>query len=346
MIRKSFKPFLLFFLLFVPFSIWADQLIIEPDMGRGPIINAIRSTQHAINLVMYGFTDKELLDALIEQKMKGNTVSLILENHPFKAEDENKKVMTELNNHHIAWQGSIPPFRLIHQKTLIVDNQKAIVMTFNFTHSTFKNERNFALVIDEPQKVKQIAQLFSADWNHVPTHNLVADFILSPDDSRKKLLTHIMQARKSIAIYAQNVNDYKIVGALAKAAKNGVNVQLLTSAKMRAKQEAYLNRAGVNIRYSKAFIIHAKAVNIDNELAIIGSINLTRASLDDNRELSVITRDPLVIKQLDKTFQHDWTAASQESNKTIHNIKKMFPDERSLARTLRQIKKLVGLLTN
>ena len=59
--------------------------------------------------------------------------------------------------------------------------------------------------------------------------------ITSPDDSRATLLALILGAKRSIKIYAQTVNDYKMVGALAKAAKKDVHIQLLTSMKMREK---------------------------------------------------------------------------------------------------------------
>jgi phosphatidylserine/phosphatidylglycerophosphate/cardiolipin synthase-like enzyme len=193
-------------------------------------------------------------------------------------------------------------------------------MTFNFTHSTFKNERNFALIVDDPQKIKQIAAIFSADWHHIPIENTTLDLILSPNDSRKKLMLHIAQAQRDIRIYAQHINDYQIVGVLAKAAKRGVTVQLLLSSRLPQKQEHYLARAGVKIHYSKNLIIHAKAFNIDDQLAIIGSINLTRASLDDNRELSIVTRDPSVIKQLNTTFIKDWNKNSSASSNDIPSL--------------------------
>lgn len=199
-----------------------------------------------------------------------------------------------------------------------MDGKKALVMTFNFTHSTFKNQRNFALVLDDAKTVKAIESIFSADWNHTPIVNASPDIILSPDDSRVKLISMIKNAKYTIRIYAQNITDYKTVGALAAAAKNGVNVALLTSGSLRKKQAAYLTRAGVNIRYSKPLYIHAKAFIIDDNKAVIGSINLTQASLDDNRELAVITQDPAVIKQLKNTFIHDWdqsSAITQAANK-------------------------------
>lgn len=299
--------FTILLLLISPF-IFADRLIIEPDMGRKPIIDMINQSKQSIDLVMYGLTDDTLLKALIAQQKKGRSLKIILEKTPYRAENENNKAIIELDKNHIQWHATQPHFRLTHQKTLISDDKQAMIMTFNFTRSTFKNDRNFALVIDDAKKVNAIKQIFSADWNHQSINNSDQDLILSPDDSRVKLLALINRAKSSIKIYAQSANDFKIVGALAKAARNGVQVELLTSAKIRDKQAMFMQRAGILIKQSKSLYIHAKVFIIDNKLAVIGSTNLTRASLDDNRELSVVTRDQDVIKQLNNKFDKDWKA--------------------------------------
>ena len=130
-------------------------------MGRKPILDAINDAHYSLQLVMYGLTDETLLNAILQQQSKGRAVKVILENAPYKMENENTKTIGELTAHHIDWQGTIPPFRLIHQKTLLIDKHKAIVMTFNFTHATFKKERNFALVIDNPETVREIESISS-----------------------------------------------------------------------------------------------------------------------------------------------------------------------------------------
>lgn len=288
----------------------ADQLIIEPDMGRTPILNAIQSTQHSLNLVMYGLTDQTLLNALIKQKQRGRTVKVILEQSPYKFSDENTKAIQQLQDNKIDWLGKIPPFRLIHQKTLIIDNHEAMVMTFNFTGSTFKKTRNFGLVLTDPQEVKEIAQYFSADWNYQPFVGKSTHLIWSPDNSRERIIAAIKQARQSILMYAQSVGDYKVVGELANAARSGVEIDILTSKKLIPKLANYLKRAGVQVRYDNHYYIHAKAMIIDNKTSIIGSTNLTRQSLDDNRELSVITNDANVIKQLTSVFKADWNEST------------------------------------
>jgi len=60
--------FVTFFLFLFTCMTHADQLIVEPEMGRAPLLKTIYSAQHSIDLVMYGFTDKTLLDVLIKKK--------------------------------------------------------------------------------------------------------------------------------------------------------------------------------------------------------------------------------------------------------------------------------------
>lgn len=240
---------------------------------------------------------------------------------------------------HIPWQGSIPPHRLIHQKTLLIDNEKVIVMTFNFTHSSFKNERNFGLIIDDAKRVKAINTLFSADWNQIPNQAPDTDLLLSPDNSRQALLKFINTAKRSIKVYAQSINDYKIVGALASKARKGVDVSILTSHKPREKQAKYLEQAGVKIAISKHYYIHAKVIIVDNEQAVLGSINLTKPSFDNNRELAVITRDKTVVSQLNNTFSQDWSRVN-------HTHLPFTLDERKVTYILKQIKKHAKSLQN
>ena len=178
-------------------------------------------------------------------------------------------------------------------------------MTFNFTQSSFKKDRNFALIIDNPKQVKQIATVFSSDWNHLPSNIDAMDLIYSKM-SRNKLTQLIMHAKHSLNIYAQTMSDYQLIGVLAKMARSGVNVNILTSNTLRKKQALYLQKAGVTIHYSKKYYIHAKVIIIDSQKAILGSINLTRPSLDENRELSILTEDADVVKQLNATFVTDW----------------------------------------
>lgn len=296
------------FILFLTITCHADQLIIEPDMGRTPILSAIENAKSSIDLVMYGFTDFDFVTSLINAQKNKKNIHVLIEKSPYNSDGENDKAISKLNRANIAIQNSNPEFQLTHQKTFIFDNQKAIVMTFNLTRSAFKDQRNFALVINDPAMVKEIENVFQADWEHKKINVSNPNLVWSPNNSREKLLAFIRSAKSNLEIYAQSISDYDTIGALAKAARHGVNVEILTSDKPSYKNQKkydYLTRAGVKILFSKKYYIHAKVIIVDHRAALIGSMNLSKPSIEENRELSVITNNLDTINQLEKTFQQD-----------------------------------------
>lgn len=295
--------FIFAFFLYFPTLLFADQLIIEPEMGRTPIIQAINQSQHTAKLVMYGYTEKPLVNALIYKHKNGTDVKVILEEHPFRTTNLNKKTIAQFKRHQVAWHGHVYPYRFIHQKTLIIDNKLAVVMTFNLTHSTFQDQRNFGLIIDDPEEIAEINNVFNADWEQRAVSVSHPNLIWSPNNSREKLLSLIDNAKHSIRVYAQSITDKEFQHALANAAAKGIEVQILIS--KTPNEPAALTKL-IAIKKLKKLYVHAKVFIIDDSLAAIGSINLTRTSLDQNRELAVITQNPTVMKQLNNTFDRDW----------------------------------------
>jgi len=295
---------LLFFFLFPPTAL-ADTLLIEPDEGRTPILNAIHNA-HSIDLVMYGFTDPAFLDALIQAKNSGKNVNILLEPLPYKNANENIYSLNRLKKANINLLSPNPDFQLTHQKTFIFDNKKALIMTLNLTRSSFQNQRNFGIWIEDSAMISEIKNVLQNDGNHQNTFVTIPNLVWSPNTSREKILHFIDAAKSSIKMYAQDVSDYQIVGALAKASQRGVKVELLVDKYSGQKRYDFLKKSDVNICFKHPYQIHAKVIIIDQKEALLGSINFTKPSLNKNRELSIITKDPLVIAGLLDTFQKDW----------------------------------------
>jgi phosphatidylserine/phosphatidylglycerophosphate/cardiolipin synthase-like enzyme len=289
---------------------FADELIIEPDRGREPILTAILNATSSIDLAMYGLTDSPFTQALVASKNNGKKIRVLLEPYPYKSLQENKQAIKFLQQAHIPLQFPSHQFNLLHQKTFLFDQRTALIMTFNLTHAAFSQahhrERNFALLITEPSIIQEIQTVFNADWQHQAVTVAHPHLVWSPDNSRKKIVDFIHQAKTDIKIYTENITDYQIIGALANAARSHINVQILMSSKPNKKSLKYLTRAGVVIHISPYTLIHAKVIMIDHARAILGSINLTEPSLDKNRELSVITDNKSIVQLLVSTFTHDW----------------------------------------
>lgn len=290
-----------------------EKLIVEPDMGRSPILSLIDNSTSSINLVMYGLTDKQFITALTKAANRGENVQVLLEPTPYKAANENDFAFQQFKSSKVRLQTPNPEFTFTHQKTLLIDQNTALIMTFNFTNSTFNNSRNFALLITNPTMIKEIQTVFSSDWQHSSTDVHDSHLIWAPNNSRDRILNFIHDAKSEIDVYAEGLSDYQIAGALAKAARAGIKVNILTSLHPHAspsKELNYLTHSGAHVRYDDELIIHAKMIMVDRKRAILGSINLTRNSIDYNRELAVITEDTKVISGLGKTFDADWQMAS------------------------------------
>ncbi len=52
--------------------------------------------------------------------------------------------------------------------------------------------------------------------------------------------------------------------------------------------------------------IHSKSILADGRRAYIGSVNFTATSMDQNRELGILTTSPSVLRKLGETFDQDW----------------------------------------
>ena len=72
-----------------------------------------------------------------------------------------------------------------------------------------------------------------------------------------------------------------------------------------------LLKNGVHIHRYRSFLLHAKAVRIDNQLGIVGSSNVDLRSFQLNDEVSLLLLDHDTIASLDRILQN-YLAASDE----------------------------------
>jgi cardiolipin synthase len=67
-----------------------------------------------------------------------------------------------------------------------------------------------------------------------------------------------------------------------------------------------LRRFGVKVHKQKNLRVHAKLLIVDDERALVGSMNIDRSAFDLRRELGITTTDPAVIARLRAVFDEDW----------------------------------------
>ena len=309
---------------FLSFQIWAKSLI----------VSALQSAKKSVDLVLYQFNDPEIIDTLINLKNKGVAVRVILNKpnlylSPFETK-VNQPTSKNLREHGIDTH-FLPDYAytLTHSKFMIIDNEYAIVQTFNLADFPFKKARNFALSIENKSQVHALSQIFENNYMHKGALNDKAvlklwkkdHLILGPVHQRKLLGDLLRSAKHSIYIYQQDLSDPEMGAILETLAKQGKKIEILMApAPFGGLDNNRLNQtiitaAGGEYRFKpKAELyIHAKVILIDPETKgkmYLGSCNLWPEALSRNRELGIVTEDTKPIQAVFNVFKKDWGTAS------------------------------------
>ena len=290
------------------------QLLVFPEDNDQQLFTRIAGARKRVLMTMYLITDLRIVDALAAAKGRGADVRALVEPNVFGSADSNKAALDKLTAAGIETRRSSPAFRLTHQKSFVVDDT-AIILTPNITRSAFKSNREFGSIHGDAADVNDMVAQFDADWNRTQFQPRSEQLVWSPNNSRARWVALIRSAKTSLALYAETAADRGIALELVSAAKRGVAVRLMISPDKDPAKDPNkegldeLQRGAVKVRYLKSHFVHAKIIVSDDAMAFLGSVNISSASLDLNRELGLMFDDREAVLRVMKTFENDWSRA-------------------------------------
>jgi cardiolipin synthase A/B len=289
------------------------SLIVEPGAGFSPVYDLIDRARHSIDVTMYEFSDPTAEHDLATAAQHGVRVHVILDQREHSV---NSAAYSYLSSHAVKVTWSSPKYRYTHQKTVIIDGAEAVIMTANLTSRYYATSRDFLVVDTNRADVAAITALFDADFTRTAVRpGDGRDLVWSPTDSENQLIGLINGATRSLRIYSEEMGDAAVENALIRATKRGVDVQVCGENESGEYDRAYakLARAGIRISYyssSTGFYIHGKVIEADYGTAraktFIGSENFSNTSLNDNRELGLITSSHAVMTTIASIFATDF----------------------------------------
>jgi cardiolipin synthase len=302
------------------------SLITEPDNGIVPVLAMINGAAKSVDLVMYELDDAQVEAALAADERRGVTVRVILSGGYDGATTTtpatvNAAAYNFLLARGVAARWSPSYFSLTHEKSLVVDGDRGLIMTFNLVSKYYATGRDFGIVDGDARDVAAMERTFGDDWKGSDASlggndgDSGDDLLWSPG-SESALIALINGAKKSLSIYNEEMADADVTKALIDAAGRGVAVYVdMTGASEWKWEFAELVTAGAHVRTyaddaSAPLYIHAKVIVADGGSAFVGSENFSAASLGENRELGIMLSDPTIINSLTKTFAADWRGAT------------------------------------
>ena len=284
------------------------QIVVQPGAGAQPVLSLIKQARSSIRLEVYLLTSRDVVVALSAARQRGVKVRVLLEERPFGGSRYARLGYAALQaaGVPVRWANE-SAFTYTHEKSMEIDDRIAGIFTFNLTSSGLYRNREFGVIDSDPFDARTIGAVFDADWNRRERGLRITDPVLavSPVTSRRAFQVLIDTATHTLDLYAEEVGDAGIEAHLARAERRGVHIRLITSQTSAGVDT--LQRAGIRVKILPQPYIHAKAIVADGARIFIGSENISATSLDQNREMGIVTVDRRLARVIEQTFAIDWS---------------------------------------
>ena len=292
------------------------RLIVEPDDGVEPVRELISSAQNSLLIKQFTFTEEILIQAVIERRNAGVDVRVMLNPARSGGDRANDETFQKFADAGIAVKWSNPKFYVTHEKSIVADDRAALVATFNLCTKYFTMTRDYGVITHDPVHVAQIVEVFNADWQELDwTCSAYEGLLWSNSNSRYHMAQFIDTAKYRLDIQHPKYVDAVILERIAAAADRGVKVHVLCGGKHGISEWDILDtfaslrtlrRFGVKVHKQKNLRVHAKLLLVDDERALIGSMNIDRSAFDLRRELGILISDAATVARLRQVFDEDW----------------------------------------
>ncbi len=298
------------------------KLIVQPDAGVAPIVNAINQATRTIDVLIFRLDRVEIARALEAAVARGVHVRALTA-HANRGGTKNlRKLEMQLLAAGVTVSRTADDLVRYHGKMMILDSRIVHIYGFNFTGLDMQKSRSFGVVTKNRKLVKEAAKLFEVDFERQPSKAGYERLIVSPVNARERLAAFIKGARRQLLIYDPQVSDDAMLRLLTQKMADGVEVRIIGKAesKWRVKSEKYPGRR-----------LHIRAIIRDGRRAFLGSQSLRRLELEKRREIGLIITDGSVIREMTSIFETDWAqtdSGRKESKKAEGSDKK---EEKQLA---------------
>ena len=290
----------------------------------------IDSAEETIDFAVYGINNQpEIYNALVNAYNRGVKIRWVAD---YDKKDQNyypdtlklQKIITTYNTDKetdLSGQSAI-----MHNKFFIFDNKKVFTGSANITSTDIAGfNSNISVLLNSEQVAQIFTQEFEQMYNgafhkdkkaypkeKININGIELGVFFSPQDKiiTKEILPIINNAKSYIYIPVFYITKKELVNELIAAHNRGVEVKIIndaTNASNKYTIHHQLREAGIKVKTENyAGKLHSKAMIIDDEYSIIGSMNFTNSGEKRNDENVVIIKDEEIAQYLKSTFLKLW----------------------------------------
>jgi phosphatidylserine/phosphatidylglycerophosphate/cardiolipin synthase-like enzyme len=302
-------------------AFFTTPTLVYPDTPQqrpaSPLLSAVLADLNAarvsVDLAVFDFDIPAMADALLRAAARGVAVRLVVDSENLDTPEVSEQTGI-LQHAGIAVRfDRREPF--MHNKFIVVDGAVAWMGSWNMTdNDTWRNNNNmlrFASRQVAADYAREFQQLFDGRFGtaktsatpyprvHVGKTNIEVYF--APEDGvAKYVLQRLATAKRSIHFMAFSYTSSAIADAMVAQAQSGMPVHGVferQNAGGTGSAFSRLRQGGVDVlEDGNCYILHHKAIIVDERTVITGSYNFTNSAERDNDENLVIVDDPALAR--------------------------------------------------
>ena len=288
------------------------------------IISLIIDSNSSIECAIYDITSKDVAQALISEKEKGNQIRIVTD---YGRSSTKTSQVGSLKASGIDVLLSPSESSYMHNKFCVFDDNIVLIGSTNFTENSFSESYNNIMIFENP-KLSEILKekinsfylgKFSKD-STVLGEDISSDFSIyfCPNSfCELSVLDKVKEAEKSIVcmMYSFTLDD--LAEELINTKERGINTKIILENQQITQYSEYqklkANNVGV-ILDNQSFLMHNKFCVIDGETLITGSMNFSVNGINNNDESLLIIRDKNLSLQYYNYFKTKWNVWNKENN--------------------------------
>jgi len=286
-----------------------EVFVLPDERAIGRISQLIDNATQSIDLGIYILSDDLLIQALARASQRHITVRVVIDDST-QTHDINRYAWEMLLRAGVRMQAA-QNFRYHHAKYAIFDRSTALVMTANWSKSSFSDNREVVLVVHDGSIANDLEHIFDADLIGGQANFTTPQLVVSPINSRSIISSFISQTRAQLYVAMEEFSDQAMAATLSTSRAEGVDVKVLmpdpSSVGGDSGLASQLVGAGIEVRFLSTPYLHEKAIISDGQV-FVGSENMSTTSLDQNREIGLFLSGQVHDLVLN-TFLSDWQNA-------------------------------------
>jgi phosphatidylserine/phosphatidylglycerophosphate/cardiolipin synthase-like enzyme len=263
-----------------------DRLVVLPADRRRAVLDVIAGARRRLLLTVFRCDDRRVIEALTAAARRGVRIEALITRRARGSRSALRLLRMLFEQLGIHVRRPADAGQKYHAKFLVADGKISLVGSLNYTRRCFRSTFDVLAVSRDPSLARALTALFESDCGdrrEAPA-TWPERLIVAPGHARPRLRQAIESARLRVRIIDNRLTDPHLVGLLHERARGGLDVRLLTGARV----------AGLSA--------HGRLLLIDDRVAIVGSPALAPAHLDRRREVAVAVADAAAVRPLVQFF--------------------------------------------